>query len=146
MPGRRPSWQPKQLGAKEPVRCRSVRGIRPLRKRQGTTDADIIPLRPDAVPVMPKVTHRPRRMPRRARVQSARIDFPLLEDDPERMQANAYHGLTAFKMIWDSYEVLRHEEARHGANPERRAALATQAYALLNEASRMMNPYRRSRS
>jgi hypothetical protein len=88
----------------------------------------------------PKLT-----VPRRAKVNSARIDFPLLEGDLERLQTNACAGMMAFKMVIDQIELLRVTERRDGMNEYARHTLLAQIYTGLNRASRMMNPYRRPR-
>lgn len=84
-------------------------------------------------------------LPRRTKAHAARIDFPLLEDDLERVQANARGGIMAFQMVHDQLELLSITERRTGVSTEARRTLLAQIYAALNNASRMMNPYRRPR-
>ena len=84
-------------------------------------------------------------LPRRAKVNSARIDFPLLIDDFERLQTNASSGMLAFRLVYDQIEQLLLTERRDGVSQQARELLLTQIYSGLNVASRMMNPYRRPR-
>ena len=116
-------------------------GMNVPRRKPSELVGNVVPMvRHSSAVFAPRLT-----VPRRAKVNSARIDYPLIGDDLERLQTNACAGMMAFKMVHDQIELLRLHERRHGLDAHARHTVLAQIYAGLNAASRMMNPYRRPR-